>query len=589
MLKKIRHNALSDKGITLTSLVTSIIVLIILAGISINIMTSDNGIIETTKETIKNKEIREIEDILKETKLELMLMQNDVTLVKYLKLLKQKETIINEANIIQDEQYPDNIVDVVIKGQRFTLTDINEDEQNIGDIQIIYVGEENKLLPTVQLAILKLTTETLEVKAKSRYATNPKYEYYIKKSDEEDSKYIKDGDTTESTEHTFYNLTQNESYTVKVVLKTNNNNELKRERLVTTLELGDIQEGDITFNISEREWTNQDVTAKAIVNNEKLKNYKLQTSLNENDWQDTDTQVASSSSDVIYARITDGQGNCTSTAKYSNFKIDKLEPEITSALKNTNITTNAFTVNIGISDNLSGLSKIIWYYKLSSNTNYLSTTQTLSGEQTSITRTITNLVDGKYNIYAEIYDAVGNIKTSNSIDVIIPFTIVGSVSGGYSASISCTNINNYQNLTANKFFFECTQIDVPSAYGTLDFTKSYNSSTGTLTINRNSLTGDGLITFIGKIYKGSNLTLVGTTSGGYTVTLDCTSIKDWKNKTADDFIVEIKNVEIPYEASGTMNFSKTYDSATGKLTITRSKLVGEGIIQFSANVYAIAN
>lgn len=98
-----------------------------------------------------------------------------------------------------------------------------------------------------------------------------------------------------------------------------------------------------------------------------------------------------------------------------------------------------------------------------------------------------------------------------------------------------------------------------------------------------------IVTFTGKIYKGTGATLVGTKTGGYNMTFDCTSIKDWKNKKVDDFIFDIELVEIPYKAEGTIQFTKTYDSSTGVLTINRSRIIGEGVIQFTANVYTIEN
>ena len=55
---KIRDN----KGITLVALVITIIVLIILAGVSINLILGDNGIITKAKEARKAQEIAEIKE-----------------------------------------------------------------------------------------------------------------------------------------------------------------------------------------------------------------------------------------------------------------------------------------------------------------------------------------------------------------------------------------------------------------------------------------------------------------------------------------------------------------------------------------------
>ena len=52
----------TNKGITLVALVVTIIVLIILAGISINLILGDNGIITKAQEAKKAQEIAEIKE-----------------------------------------------------------------------------------------------------------------------------------------------------------------------------------------------------------------------------------------------------------------------------------------------------------------------------------------------------------------------------------------------------------------------------------------------------------------------------------------------------------------------------------------------
>ena len=51
-----------QKGVTLVALVVTIIVLIILAGISINLVLGDNGIITIAKKAKENIELAKIEE-----------------------------------------------------------------------------------------------------------------------------------------------------------------------------------------------------------------------------------------------------------------------------------------------------------------------------------------------------------------------------------------------------------------------------------------------------------------------------------------------------------------------------------------------
>ena len=53
----------NQKGITLVALVVTIIVLIILAGISINLLLGDNGIITKAQEAKKQQKIAEIKEL----------------------------------------------------------------------------------------------------------------------------------------------------------------------------------------------------------------------------------------------------------------------------------------------------------------------------------------------------------------------------------------------------------------------------------------------------------------------------------------------------------------------------------------------
>ena len=53
------------RGITLISLIITVVVIFILAGTSIGILTSDNGILKNGNKTKEQAEIREEKDILK--------------------------------------------------------------------------------------------------------------------------------------------------------------------------------------------------------------------------------------------------------------------------------------------------------------------------------------------------------------------------------------------------------------------------------------------------------------------------------------------------------------------------------------------
>ena len=99
--------------------------------------------------------------------------------------------------------------------------------------------------------------------------------------------------------------------------------------------------------------------------------------------------------------------------------IDKTGPTINTALTGSG-TTNSITLNTAISDAQSGVNKIIWYYKLSTDSTYKNATDTYTATTANTTRThtFTGLTQNKtYNAYAVVYDATGRTTQSTTINV----------------------------------------------------------------------------------------------------------------------------------------------------------------------------
>jgi len=228
-------------------------------------------------------------------------------------------------------------------------------------------------------------------------------------------------------------------------------------------------------------------------------------------------------------------------------------------------------------------------------------TNTLFNNNTNISFELINLEKGdiikskQYHTFQIRFFYKNTITTENILknDITLEFkkTIlwnVGAIEVGRSGSINTTIVDEYKTLTKNEIFFEVNEILVPElAYGTINFTKSYNASTGVFTVDRNSITGQGLIMIYANVKAVTEeVVLVGSATGGYTITIDCKNVKNWNKKTKDDFYVDYKSVEIPEEAFGTMTFSKSYNASTGILTLTRTSIQGTGIILFTVDVYS---
>ena len=138
-----------------------------------------------------------------------------------------------------------------------------------------------------------------------------------------------------------------------------------------------------------------------------------------------------------------------------------------------------------MTDPSSGLSKIVWYYKLSTASSYTSATNeytamngSTAGTKTAVTksRAYNNLKSGTYNAYAIVYDVAGNSTQSSTIS--IKLSTVTTASGATATPTSWTNGNVTVTLPTKSGF--TTQYQTGSTSGTW---KTYSSK---LTISSNT-------------------------------------------------------------------------------------------------------
>ena len=186
------------------------------------------------------------------------------------------------------------------------------------------------------------------------------------------------------------------------------------------------------------------LTGKATDSNSGIRSYQFSTNANltadSTGWTEITnttsqtTQIYSAKEDntTYYFYVKDAANNVTKTSVVA--KLDKVAPTISTDLsgKTDKIATN-LNLSIGVADSTSGLSKIIWYYKKSTDTTYSSVTDTYTtmngataGAKTAVTKTkkLTGLTaNTKYNIYAVVYDVAGNKKQSSIVNISTPIAV----------------------------------------------------------------------------------------------------------------------------------------------------------------------
>lgn len=196
----------------------------------------------------------------------------------------------------------------------------------------------------------------------------------------------------------------------------------------------------ITIKPNNTNWTNKNVTVTISSTDA---DYTIQYKKDDGNWTNG-TSVSMTANGTVYGRLTDGT-NVGEATSLGIGNIDKTLPTV-SNISSSNVMSDSFTASIDVQDELSGLGKIDWYYKLSTAASYTKITQeyqTLNGEEagdknTTKSLTLDNLTGGSYLVYAEIYDVAGN-KTKSETATITTKKIDGLQEGNVTFSQTPTN------------------------------------------------------------------------------------------------------------------------------------------------------
>lgn len=142
-------------GITLIALVITIVILLILAGISISLILGENGIIEKNVEANEKYKISEMQEMLELEKKNLIIDKKEElpSIEEFISYLVDKD-IINIADVLEIN---DNIKEIILnnyiflieeeedKNIKITYNGIVSDEPRIGKIEI--TQKQKKVLP----------------------------------------------------------------------------------------------------------------------------------------------------------------------------------------------------------------------------------------------------------------------------------------------------------------------------------------------------------------------------------------------------------------------------------------------------------
>ena len=399
-----------NKGITLVALVVTIIVLIILAGVSINMIVGDNGIITKAKETIEIQKIAELTEKLELEKAPVAIEnKGEVTITDYLEHLKE-QGIITEEDIeeINELQYYITLSEKYV----FLVEEIDN-----RDVKITYIGEPGEVPPRITNLVLESTSNGITVKVEGLRLENGEYTYFIKSEKEEE--YTESVATNTTGSYTYSGLEQNHIYFIKVEVKTEYGTASKEDTKTTETITG-LNSDNTTFTPTPNTWTNGIVKTKVDCS---VPGYTLQYSKDLVKWENYTKEIESSQNETIYVRLTDGNniGEFTST-QITN--IDKSIPESASiVLSGGGTITSNPTVQAKVThtDKESGVEIVQskWVYNQIANeigTNEASYTggNFANNDQTL---TLTMGQEGNYYLHVLTIDKAGNRKETISTPI----------------------------------------------------------------------------------------------------------------------------------------------------------------------------
>ena len=467
-----------NKGVTLISLVVTIIVLLILAGITIGTIFNDNGIIKkaqeaanATEEAAKNDQaainglLNEMDSIINgigggnvpiigsingkvtwSTGSATLTLTTDVEGVTIQYRKNSESNWINYTSAVPSLLHGDK---VYTRGIKDGETVINEKEFKIQDT----------IAPTVTIANASSTTNSISATAtatdnEAGMGSSPQYTFYIKKTTETDSTYTQIGSST-STSITKGELEQNTSYTIKVEVADVAGNKGQATKEITTGKIADAGEGLTNGAIiaSSPVWRNG--TASITLSTSSGLTIQYQKGGISGSWTTGTNVTGLHHRDTVFARLTDGSnygGEASITI------LDTVIPQAAGiSLSGTSTTTaGSVTATVTLKDNESGVNATAskWVYNTNSGNigiNESSYNNTFSSNGQTIQLKATTA--GTYYLHVLTVDNAGNKKEtiSSTVTVKAQYDANMPYDGSYYDKVGVNTPNLGEGMTAIKW------------------------------------------------------------------------------------------------------------------------------------------
>ena len=316
-----------NRGITIISLVVTIILLLILAGISIQAITN-TGLFETAGRAKKEAKRAQVVEWLN---LKLVEKQSENTKGTDEDIIKATQESV-KTNISELETIGKDIVVEDTKTEEdgekadiYFYVQVDKDVYKVDIKGAKFIGEAGKFPPIIKIESITSTTNSITVKVSTKRNEGGKIEYYIKAEGEKDYKKIKEEKTKENAdnlEYTYTGLEQNKKYSIKIEAIAENKQ--KVEVIKEEIQVGSVTISKENITSSVKSWNGTTATVEFKTNT----GYYIQTKVGSGNWSanpaTTGTATANTKTGtIVYARLTD------STGQYNNGDVASITPVLT--------------------------------------------------------------------------------------------------------------------------------------------------------------------------------------------------------------------------------------------------------------------
>ena len=399
-----KNQATNQNGITLIALVVTIVVLLILAGITIALVFGQNGVIKKAQESQEQTAIGEMREKLEMAKVPVYADGNGSYKVEDYWDRIESEGLITDKEVDKIDNGDGTYEITTVPGYVFEIT--VEPNEEIADNIIIGEGIGKGENLTIGLRVVNKTTNSIEIEVVRAEGASD-FKYSIKKQGEEYGEAQASDDTT----YTFNGLTQGGIYTIKVEA-TKDGEQQEVERTVQVGEIPRAIYGEVT-------WTGNGQAQVRIYTNEE--GYQLEwqkNGISEGSWTRENAGVKEvtipnlTNGDIIYARLYDG----VSSGDWANVQVlDNEAPSATISFNRTTVeTTDELTAEVTQTDAGSGVNigQTKWVFNTESGNIGTEAASYTGGTFTTTPETITLSTDtaGTYYLHVLTIDNVGNKK-----------------------------------------------------------------------------------------------------------------------------------------------------------------------------------